>query len=71
MNLQLPIPAGSGFHDGERWTPAIGLEFLLTRTVALAKKRHGSAFDEKAFHREALDLGGMGLEPLRAALARL
>ena len=105
MHLQLPIPAGTGFHDGERWTPAMGLEFLLTRTLtdpalcrdeidrylgwpgqapsykigeriwlegrALARNRHGSSFDEKAFHREALNLGGMGLEPLAVALARL
>lgn len=33
MHLQLPIPAGTGFHEGERWTPELGLEFLLTRTV--------------------------------------
>ena len=33
MHLELPIPAGSGFHDGERWTPELGLEFLLTRTL--------------------------------------
>lgn len=34
MHLQLPIPAGTGFHEGERWTPELGLEFLLTRTVS-------------------------------------
>ena len=34
MHLQLEIPAGAGFHDGERWTPELGLEFLLTRTLA-------------------------------------
>lgn len=33
MHLRLKIPAGSGFHAGERWTPELGLEFLLTRTV--------------------------------------
>jgi len=33
MHLQLEIPAGAGFHDGERWTPELGLEFLLTRTL--------------------------------------
>lgn len=38
---------------------------------ALARDRHGSSFDEKAFRRAALNLGGMGLEPLAAALARL
>jgi uncharacterized protein (DUF885 family) len=33
MHLELPIPAGTGFHEGERWTPELGLEFLLTRTI--------------------------------------
>ncbi|QSB14890.1 DUF885 domain-containing protein [Natronosporangium hydrolyticum] len=36
-----------------------------------ARARHGDAFDLKAFHRTALDLGGLGLDPLRAALARI
>jgi uncharacterized protein (DUF885 family) len=36
-----------------------------------AKARKGAAFDLKAFHRAALDLGGMGLDPLRAALSRI
>ncbi len=36
-----------------------------------AKRRHGAAFDLKSFHRAALDLGGLGLDPLRAALSRL
>jgi uncharacterized protein (DUF885 family) len=36
-----------------------------------AKARKGAEFDLKAFHRTALDLGGLGLDPLRAALARL
>jgi hypothetical protein len=31
--------------------------------------RQGSDFDLKAFHRAALDLGLLGLDPLRAALA--
>jgi uncharacterized protein (DUF885 family) len=34
MHLELEIPAGAGFHDGERWTPELGLEFMLTRTVS-------------------------------------
>jgi len=33
MHLELEIPAGTGFHEGERWTGALGLEFLLTRTI--------------------------------------
>ncbi len=33
--------------------------------------RQGAAFDLKAFHRAALDLGSLGLDPMREALARL
>ncbi|MFF0146330.1 uncharacterized protein (DUF885 family) [Amycolatopsis sulphurea] len=33
MHLELTIPAGTGFHEGERWTPDLGLEFMLTRTI--------------------------------------
>ncbi|MFF5988622.1 DUF885 domain-containing protein [Prauserella flavalba] len=33
MHLELEIPAGTGFHEGERWTPELGLEFMLTRTI--------------------------------------
>jgi uncharacterized protein (DUF885 family) len=36
-----------------------------------AKARKGAAFDLKEFHAQALSLGSMGLDPLRAALARL
>lgn len=36
-----------------------------------AKARHGADFDLKAFHRAALDLGSLGLDPFRNALARL
>jgi uncharacterized protein (DUF885 family) len=35
------------------------------------KLRRGADFDLKGFHRAALDLGSMGLDPLRLALARL
>jgi uncharacterized protein (DUF885 family) len=35
------------------------------------RRRHGAAFDLKAFHRAALDLGSVGLDPLMASLARL
>ena len=38
---------------------------------AAAQARHGSAFDLKAFHTAALDLGSLGLDPLQAALGRL
>lgn len=36
-----------------------------------ARRRKGGAFDLKEFHRAALDLGLHGLDPLRAALARI
>jgi uncharacterized protein (DUF885 family) len=36
-----------------------------------ARRRKGEAFDLREFHRTALDLGAMGLDPLKAALARL
>ena len=36
-----------------------------------AKIRKGADFDLKEFHRQALDLGALGLDPLRKALARL
>lgn len=28
LHLRLRIPAGTGFHEGERWTPRLGREFL-------------------------------------------
>ncbi|MGM7647993.1 DUF885 domain-containing protein [Nocardia sp. JW2] len=33
MHLDLPIPPGTGFHEGARWTPDLGRKFLLTRTL--------------------------------------
>jgi uncharacterized protein (DUF885 family) len=105
MHLELEIPAGTGFHEGQRWTPELGLEFMLTRTITdaaqvrdevdrylgwpgqapsyklgerlwlaareEARKRHGAAFDLKAFHRNALRMGSMGLDTLREQLGRL
>lgn len=105
MHLELEIPQGVGFHDGERWTPDLGLEFMLSRTITDAEhvrdeidrylgwpgqapayklgerlwlsartdaeRRHGADFDMQAFHREALELGPMGLDTLRARLALL
>lgn len=35
------------------------------------RARQGADFDLKAFHRAALDLGSLGLDPMRDALARL
>jgi uncharacterized protein (DUF885 family) len=34
------------------------------------RQRQGDAFDLKSFHRAALDLGSLGLDPFRAAMAR-
>jgi uncharacterized protein (DUF885 family) len=36
-----------------------------------ARARKGTSFDLKEFHRAALDLGSLGLDPLREALAQL
>ena len=36
-----------------------------------AKARKGADFDLKDFHRDALNLGAIGLDPLKAASARL
>lgn len=105
MHLELEIPRGTGFHEGKTWTPELGLEFLLTRTITdaahvrdevdrylgwpgqapsyklgerewlaarqEAQQRHGSAFDLKQFHRQALRMGSMGLDTLREQLARI
>jgi uncharacterized protein (DUF885 family) len=35
------------------------------------RRRKGADFDLKAFHRDALNLGSLGLDPLRRSLARL
>jgi uncharacterized protein (DUF885 family) len=32
MHLELDIPRGAGMHEGERWTPEIGLEFIRAHT---------------------------------------
>ncbi|HEU4513346.1 MAG TPA: DUF885 domain-containing protein [Nocardioidaceae bacterium] len=46
-------------------------ERIWLQARADAQARLGDAFDLKAFHRAALDLGSIGLDPLQAALARL
>jgi uncharacterized protein (DUF885 family) len=46
-------------------------ERIWLQARAEAQARKGAAFDLRAFHRAALDLGGLGLDPLRAALSRL
>jgi uncharacterized protein (DUF885 family) len=46
-------------------------ERLWLRARADARARKGAAFDLKEFHRAALNLGSLGLDPLKAALDRL
>jgi uncharacterized protein (DUF885 family) len=36
-----------------------------------ARRRQGATFDLSRFHADALNLGPLGLDPLRAALARI
>ena len=46
-------------------------ERIWLQARADAQARLGDRFDLKAFHRSALDLGSIGLDPLQAALARI
>ncbi|HSE09887.1 MAG TPA: DUF885 domain-containing protein [Nocardioidaceae bacterium] len=46
-------------------------ERIWLQARADAEARLGDRFDLKSFHRSALDLGSIGLDPLRAALARI
>jgi uncharacterized protein (DUF885 family) len=46
-------------------------ERIWLQARADAEARLGDAFDLRSFHRSALDLGSIGLDPLRAALARI
>ncbi|GAA2134113.1 DUF885 domain-containing protein [Kitasatospora kazusensis] len=39
MHLELAVPADSGFHPGERWTPALATEFLATYNGSPAARR--------------------------------
>ncbi|QIX25916.1 DUF885 domain-containing protein [Nocardioides sp. JQ2195] len=107
MHLELEIPKDNpfGFHPGETWTPALGLEFMRQHcrmddpTIVFevnrylgwpgqapsykvgeriwldardeAKARKGADFDLKEFHTAALNLGSLGLDPLKSALARI
>lgn len=105
MHLELAIPADSGFHPGERWTPSLAAAFIaahngspaarraseidrylgwpgqaigykLGERVWLqgredAKRRHGAAFDLKAWHMKALSQGSLGLDDLVGNLAEL
>jgi len=105
VHLELPIPAGTGWHEGETWTAELAWEFLrgrvhmddemlrfeLNRYLGWpgqapsyklgeriwlqareeARERKGANFSLRDFHSQALALGALGLDPLRAALARL
>ncbi len=107
MHLELTIPADNpfGFHPGETWNAALGLEFMkqhsgmeaeviefeVNRYLGWpgqapsykvgeriwleareqARTRAGDGFDLRTFHRQALDLGPLGLDPLQRALAAL
>ncbi len=46
-------------------------ERIWLQARAEAQARHGADFSLKAFHRAALDLGSLGLDPLRTALSRI
>jgi uncharacterized protein (DUF885 family) len=46
-------------------------ERIWLQARAEAQARKGADFDLTAFHRSALNLGALGLDPLRAALARM
>ncbi|MDW5325659.1 DUF885 domain-containing protein [Plantactinospora sp. KLBMP9567] len=46
-------------------------ERIWLQARAEAQARKGADFDLKGFHRAALDLGSIGLDPLRSALARI
>jgi uncharacterized protein (DUF885 family) len=46
-------------------------ERIWLQARADAEARKGSGFDLKEFHREALNLGSLGLDPFRKAMARL
>jgi uncharacterized protein (DUF885 family) len=46
-------------------------ERIWLQARADARARKGTDFDLRAFHRDALNLGSLGLDPLKAALARL
>ncbi len=102
LHLEREIPGDAAFHPGERWTPALALEFMTPRSPfdaafaasevdrylgmpgqaisykvgerywlaarEAARGAEGAAFDLKAWHARALDLGPMGLDQLRREL---
>ena len=105
LHLELPIPAGAGFHDGETWNRELAVEFMrdhlaigddffvsfeVDRYLGVpgqalaykvgerawfaareaARRAQGPSFDLRTFHREALDLGPMGLDAFAEEMAR-
>ncbi|HEV7897122.1 MAG TPA: DUF885 family protein, partial [Planosporangium sp.] len=46
-------------------------ERIWLQARADARARKGADFDLRAFHRDALNLGSLGLDPLKSALARV
>jgi uncharacterized protein (DUF885 family) len=57
-------------HPGQAISYKVGERVWLEARDAI-RRRHGDAFDLKAFHRHALDLGPLGLDLLRDELERL
>lgn len=44
LHLELSIPHGAGFHDGERWTPQLAAKFLSSRCGSMAGAQGGDSF---------------------------
>jgi uncharacterized protein (DUF885 family) len=44
LHLELPIPQGTGFHEGERWNPQLAAEFLSSRCGSMASAQGGDSF---------------------------
>ncbi|HEY2673359.1 MAG TPA: DUF885 domain-containing protein [Rugosimonospora sp.] len=68
-NLRFELNRYLGW-PGQAPSYKVGERFWLTARED-ARARKGKDFDLKEFHRAALDLGSIGLDPLRDALARI
>jgi uncharacterized protein (DUF885 family) len=44
LHLELPIPQGTGFHEGERWSPELAAKFLSSRCGSMASAQGGDSF---------------------------
>ncbi|GAA3434721.1 hypothetical protein GCM10018954_043250 [Kutzneria kofuensis] len=49
----------------------LGERLWLAPPATRARARQGDAFDLKAFHKQALEMGSMGLDTLRERLAQI